>query len=97
MDYPDLYAAIVAMALLGLCLYLVLEWVERTSVHGCMCKLGYRSERVFFVLVYEVYFLPPSTPSTPRALSIFPLLCGLCLLTRSCITDCLTGYPFHSG
>lgn len=30
MDYPDLYAAIVAMALLGLCLYLVLEWVERT-------------------------------------------------------------------
>ncbi len=47
-------------------------------MHGCMCKLGYRSERVFFVLVYEVYFLPPSTPSTPRALSIFPLLCGLC-------------------
>jgi len=30
MDYPDLYAAIVAMALLGLCLYLMLEWVERT-------------------------------------------------------------------
>ncbi len=30
MDYPDLYAAIVAMALLGLCLYIMLEWVERT-------------------------------------------------------------------
>ena len=29
MDYPDLYAAIVAMALLGFCLYVVLERVER--------------------------------------------------------------------
>jgi NitT/TauT family transport system permease protein len=29
MAYPDLYAAIVTMALLGFCLYVVLEKVEK--------------------------------------------------------------------